>query len=59
MKKNYEKMWEDLKYDVNFDLSMLADSKTVIQFADIQRMAVAKLIQQTMIKIENNTEGDF
>ena len=53
MGMNYKNMWNELKRAVEFDLSMLADPKTTIEFADIQRMASAKLIQQTMIKIEN------
>ena len=50
--KNYKEMWEELERRASFDLSMLADQNTVIDYADILRMAAGKLIQQTMIKIE-------
>jgi len=49
---DYEKMWKELKRAAAADLSMLEDPKTIIEYADIQRMAAAKLIQQTMINIE-------
>ena len=54
---NYEKMWKELKRAALTDLSMLGDPKTIIEYADIQRMATAKLIQQTMIKIEQESNN--
>lgn len=54
--KDYEKMWEDLKYDVALDLSMLTDPKTEINYVDILRISTAKLIQQSMNHIEENNK---
>ena len=51
---DYKKMWEELERNISFDLSMLADSKTVIEYADILRMASAKLIQQSMNRIKES-----
>ena len=49
---DYEKMWKELKRATAADLSNLTDPSTVIEYADVQRMSAAKLVQQSMIKIE-------
>lgn len=53
---DYKKMWEDLERRVSFDLSMLVYRESIIEYADILRMAASKLIQQTMIKIEKENQ---
>ncbi len=55
--KDYKAMWEILKHDVEETLAILSNPESMIMYSDIQRMASAKLLQQSMIKIEGENES--
>ena len=53
---DYEKMWEKLKQQVSDDVASISTLNTDVYYIDILRMATARIVLQSIVRIEKQSE---